>query len=214
MRIGEQEDVPAQRIALQTIPRHAVQAFEAPSHVGGPGCQIDSRCSSPAEHLRPPPTRVPTVPAFSHRSRARLRLAVRVAIPPPKRYTSRRRVPLTGRTPPRPAMCCCQSAFAVPVLSGNGRACSAPGPAPGRTRSGSIRSIQTLLPTVRLLAGSAGAALHIPVVHSCHYLLPRLFRGLGPKKWPSRAVWNEPSSVGPGMSWRLWRLGEIILGVH
>src|SRR5262249_45254930 len=173
LRVGEQEDVAAQRIALQPVPRHAVQAFEALPHVSSSDCQIDARGSSPAEHLRFPPTRVPTVPAFPHRTPARLQLAVHHALPPPTHYTLRRSLPLTGWIPPRPAMYCCQPQPAVPVVSGNERVYSTPAPAPGKTRCGSIHSTQIPPPTARPHAGSAGVALHTLVAHSCPYFITK-----------------------------------------
>src|ERR1700722_20683565 len=75
--------------------------------------------------------------------------------------------------PPRPATHCCQPALAASAVSGTGRECSTPAPAPGRTRSGSTHSIHTPQPTARPLAGCAGAALHTPVVHSCPYFITK-----------------------------------------
>src|SRR5664279_5475044 len=50
LRVGEQKDMPAQRIASQAIPRHAIQSFESLAHVRGPGSQVDPCCPSPTEH--------------------------------------------------------------------------------------------------------------------------------------------------------------------
>src|ERR1035441_4074837 len=52
--------------------------------------------------------------------------------------------------------------------------CSTPPPAPGRTRSDSTRSIRTPRLPVQPLAGSAGAALRKPVLHSCPYFITKI----------------------------------------
>jgi hypothetical protein len=60
----------------------------------------------------------------------------------------------------------CQPALAASVVSGTGSACSKTIPAPGRTRSGSTRSIELSNQLLGLLAGSAGAVFRTPVLHS------------------------------------------------
>src|ERR1035437_3007061 len=52
LRVGKQEDVPAQRIALQPVAHPTVEALEAFAHVRGPRCQIDPRGRSPTEHTQ------------------------------------------------------------------------------------------------------------------------------------------------------------------
>jgi len=87
---------------------------------------------------------------------------------------SRQWVPAPGRIPPSPTVHYCQPPLPVPVGSGTGPACSTPPLAPGRTRSDSIRSIRTPLLPARPLAGSAGAVLREPVLHSCTYFIIKL----------------------------------------
>jgi hypothetical protein len=67
----------------------------------------------------------------------------------------------------------CPSANAGGSVSGTGRGCSTPAPAPGRIRSGSNRSTRIRPPTARPHAGSAGAALQKPVLHSCPYFISK-----------------------------------------
>src|ERR1039458_7758267 len=52
LRVGEEEHVPAQRIAQQPVARQTVEAFEALAHVRGPHRQIDPRRRPPAEHAQ------------------------------------------------------------------------------------------------------------------------------------------------------------------
>src|ERR1017187_9804557 len=52
LRVGKQEDMPAQRIALQPVADQTVEALEAFAHVRGPHCQIDPRRRSPTEHTQ------------------------------------------------------------------------------------------------------------------------------------------------------------------
>jgi hypothetical protein len=160
----------------QAIPRYSVQALEALAHVRGSGSQIDSRCSSPAEHAQTPPARALTAPGRPYRTRAPLRFAARRATPPPTHCLSRRRTLAPDQILPRPPMHSCQAALAASAVSGTDRECSTPAPAPGRTRSGSTRSgstrsIRTLQSIAGLLAGSAGAVLQTLVLHSCPYFI-------------------------------------------
>src|SRR6266852_2512156 len=124
--------------------------------------------------LRPPPARAPTAPMHPYRTRAPLRFAGLSAAPPPARCWSRQWVSAPDWIPPPPTVHCCQPPLAVPVDSGTGPACSTPPLAPGRTRSDSIRSIRTPQLPARPLAGSAGAVLHKPVLHSCPYFITKL----------------------------------------
>src|ERR1017187_5607913 len=124
--------------------------------------------------LRPPPARVPTAPVHPYRIRAPLRFAGRSAALPPTRCRLPQWVQAPGRTTPRPTVHCCQPPLAVGVGSGTGQECSTPPPAPGRTRSDSTRSIRTPRLPVQPLAGSAGAALRKPVLHSCPYFITKI----------------------------------------
>src|ERR1035438_4924220 len=124
--------------------------------------------------LRPPPTRGPTAPVRPYRIRAPLRCAGRSAALPPTPCRLRQSVPASGRIPPPPTVHCCPPPLAVAVGSGTGPACSTPPHAPGRTRSDSIRSIRTPQLPARPLAGSAGAELRTPVLHSCPYFITKL----------------------------------------
>src|ERR1039457_3991874 len=124
--------------------------------------------------LRPPPARVPTPPVHPYRIRAPLRFAGRSAALPPTRCRLPQWVQAPGRTTPRPTVHCCQPPLAVGVGSGTGQECSTPPPAPGRTRSDSTRSIRTPRLPVQPLAGSAGAALRKPVLHSCPYFITKI----------------------------------------
>src|ERR1035438_6332268 len=124
--------------------------------------------------IRLPPTRGPVAPVHPYRIRAPLRFAGRSAALPPTRCRLRPWVPVPGHIPPRPTVHCCQPTIAVADGSGTGQVCSTPHPAPGRTRSGSIHSIRTPQLLVRPLAGSAGAVLPKPVLHSCPYFITKL----------------------------------------
>src|ERR1035437_5458784 len=124
--------------------------------------------------LRPPPARASTAPVHPYRTRAPPRFAARSAALPSTRGRLRQGVPAPGRIPPRPTVHCCQPPLAVPVGSGTCQECSTPPPAPGRTQSDSIRSIRTPQLPARPLAGSAGAALRKPVLHSCPYFITKL----------------------------------------
>src|ERR1039457_1641479 len=123
--------------------------------------------------LRPPPARGPTAPVHPYRIRAPLRFAGRSAALPPTRCRLRQSVPAPACIPPPPTVHCCQPPLAVAVGSGTGPECSTPPPAPGRTRSDSIRKIRTPRLPVRPLAGSAGAVLRTPVLHSCPYFITK-----------------------------------------
>ena len=50
LRVGEQEHMPAQRIAQQPVARQTVEALEPLAHVRGPRRQIDPCRRPPAEH--------------------------------------------------------------------------------------------------------------------------------------------------------------------
>src|ERR1019366_4329251 len=126
--------------------------------------------------LRPPPARGPTAPVRPYRIRTPLRCAGRSAALPPARWL-RQSVPAPGRIPPPPTVHCCPPPLAVAVGSGTGPACSTPPPAPGRTRSDSIRSIRTPQLPARPLAASVGAVLRTPVLHSCPYFITKLIAG-------------------------------------
>src|SRR5450631_2910224 len=127
--------------------------------------------------LRPPPVRAPTAPGHPYQTQPPLQFDARRGAAPLTRCLSRRTAPPLGRIPLRPTMHCCQSALAVPVVSGNGRGCSTPTRAAGRTRSGSIRSTRILQLPARPLAGSAGALLRTPVLYSCPYFITKLTAG-------------------------------------
>src|SRR5271170_2811608 len=127
--------------------------------------------------LRPPPTREPTAPARPYRIRAPLRFAARRGALRPARCLSRRWAPAPDRILPPPTIHYCRTPLAPSVLSGIGRECSNPLPAPGRTPAGSTRSIRTPPPTARSLAGSAGAVLRQPVLHSCPYFIIKFVFG-------------------------------------
>src|SRR5450631_688130 len=124
--------------------------------------------------LRPPPARGPPAPVHPYRIRAPLRFAGRSAALPPTRCRLPQWVQAPGRTTPRPTVHCCQPLLAVLVGSGTGQVCSTPPHAPGRTRSDSIRSIRTPRLPVQPLAGSAGAVLRKPVLHSCPYFITKI----------------------------------------
>jgi hypothetical protein len=50
LRIGEKENMPAQRIACKPVAHQPVQAFKTFAHVRRSGGKIDSRCGPHAEH--------------------------------------------------------------------------------------------------------------------------------------------------------------------
>src|ERR1019366_4207353 len=90
LRVGEQEDMPAQWIAQQAIPRHAVKALEALAHVRGSGSQIDSRCPSPAEHAQTPSS------TRTNCSRAPVSNPRPTSIPPPPRSPTANALPVAA----------------------------------------------------------------------------------------------------------------------
>src|ERR1022692_1283643 len=75
LAVAEQEQVPAQRLARQSIPNQTVQPFEPLAHVGDPGGQIDPCSWAQSKHgLRPLQD--------AHQAFERIRIKVRMYLDP------------------------------------------------------------------------------------------------------------------------------------